>query len=777
MIQNGLIKRLVLALPIAVALVFFAWLPFKFNATIYVNNIVGEGACDTYISSSDEPFAHLYKGDAYFGSELKTLKIRDLLYNVETINISLFNVEEADILSFDISVFGITVCHLNKQGLTHPYIGEVQSAVNSEDDCLFHVEVEKPEEGITINFPGAEIIPKWIWVVYFLIIMLISAVLGMILQVIFRYYPKVELVICEASLLIATMICGCFFCGSLPYVAYTKFILNGLILFALAMFINAFIPQRIGAIAVSILACIWYVANYYVISFRGKPIMPSDLRAFKTAMEVVKGYSLIPNWKMVLGFAIAAVYNAFTVLCGKKLNKEYPVKAYRETILKRFITAVSAVILIVFSFNNPVFESVNSFAWDANLLESFHREGIVLSFAKNAINSTVKKPDAYSRELIASYLEEYGREETNAKGIQPTNIIMIMNEAFSDLREVGLSEEIDVMPYIDSLNDNILEGTLYSSVFAGGTCNTEFEALTGNTLAFLGVGAYPYTENVNEPLFSLASYFSEKTYMTDAFHPNEANNWNRNKVYPLLGFSDFLSLEDYYKNVEVSFPHSNADDMSNYEYIEKVSEENKDKKRFLFNVTMQNHSGYEHFEEVQEDETVQKYGESLGKEARVYLSLIKMSDDAVKQLIDTYKNSNEPTMIVFFGDHQPGLDKESQNSVYTNASSNLDYFKTKFFIWTNYETETVHDYELSANYLPLLVLERGNFELPPYVRMLREIYEKYPVISSQGVKDSAGNIYNSVDDVSDDPWIIKYRNIQYANLFDEIAPEWFDSAD
>ena len=104
----------------------------------------------------------------------------------------------------------------------------------------------------------------------------------------------------------------------------------------------------------------------------------------------------------------------------------------------------------------------------------------------------------------------------------------------------------------------------------------------------------------------------------------------------------------------------------------------------------------------------------------------------------------------------------------------LDLYQSKFFIWTNYETETAHDVEISANYLPWLILERGNFPLPPYVQMLQEVHEKYPVISAMGVMDAEGNVYDSVNDLPDDPLIQKYRCIQYANLFDELDPAWFE---
>ena len=113
------------------------------------------------------------------------------------------------------------------------------------------------------------------------------------------------------------------------------------------------------------------------------------------------------------------------------------------------------------------------------------------------------------------------------------------------------------------------------------------------------------------------------------------------------------------------------------------------------------------------------------------------------------------------------------SEIYTNLQSQLDLFKSKFFIWTNYESQSDHNMAISANYLPWLILERGNFPLPPYVQMLKELYEHYPVITSQGVMDSEGKLYSGVAEVLDDPLIRKYQYIQYPNLFDELDPAWF----
>ena len=130
-------------------------------------------------------------------------------------------------------------------------------------------------------------------------------------------------------------------------------------------------------------------------------------------------------------------------------------------------------------------------------------------------------------------------------------------------------------------------------------------------------------------------------------------------------------------------------------------------------------------------------------------------------------------MIIFFGDHQPALDSESASFVYSRNTSALNEYKTKFFIWTNYETLSEEDMEISANYLPWLILKQGNFEMPPYIKMLGKVHEKFPVLCAQGVIDSDGNQYSSVNDILDDPLIREYQYVQYANMFDQIDDAWF----
>ena len=762
-----------ISLPLVFVLLFFGYFPIQFDVVLNTDNIKGEGICQTYVSPADG-FAAFYKLEFYFGSELKKATLGGFHYDVDALRLVTSDVSEYDITSVDTYIRGIHLAHFDANDFIE--VGEevegTESKLTSKDGAI-HVDVFDPDVGSTISLSKA-FIPSWFWVVYFIILILLALLLASLLSFIFNRIPALKMPLFKMVCIGVTLLMGCFFCGSLSYVTYVNFLLNWLLVFAVSLLINAVTLPFLGTVLTMGFITFWYITNYYVIQFRSKPIMPADLKAAGTAAEVMGAYNFTPPWQMVLGVLVVIAYAVILVWLWtqNKLAERQPVK---KQLLQRGISAATAVTLVIIGVNTNTFKSLNSFAWDAVLMKSFHEEGMVLTYLKSAFNSGVKRPEGYSRELVGSYLEEYQTTTAvNSNAIQPTNIIMVMNEAFADLRTVGLNPSINVMPYIDSLQENTVEGSLYVSVFGGGTCNTEFEALTGNTLAFLGTGAYPYTENVTEPLFSLAKYFQKMGYMTNAFHPNNANNWNRKMVYSNLGFEDFHSIEDYKAFGDITYLHDHPADISDYQYMKTVSEENKEQPRFLFNVTMQNHSGYERWLDVEKAESVAENGNDLYVDTQVYLSLVKASDDAVNQLIESYRDSEEPTMIIFFGDHQPGLPNTAMDEVYSNVRLNLDFYKSKFFIWTNYDSPELHNAGISANYLPWLILDQGNFPKPPYFQMLEEVYGKYPIISSQGVMDIDGNIYTGVAEVMSDPLIQKYQYIQYANLFDEIDPAWFE---
>ena len=349
------------------------------------------------------------------------------------------------------------------------------------------------------------------------------------------------------------------------------------------------------------------------------------------------------------------------------------------------------------------------------------------------------------------------------EGVEAENIIVIMNEAFSDLRVVG-NQGIkgDYMPFFDSLNNNVIKGNLYVPVFASGTCNTEFEVLTGVSCAC--VPGVPYQTYINQEINALPHLLREKGFSTIAFHPYYAGNWNRNLVYPRLGFDKYRT--------EVKDPEIIrwcVSDKSDYKVLIEEYEKKDKKKLFLFNVTMQNHGGYEsEWDDFQSSVDLSEYGKY--NEAEMYLSLVKGSDKALEYLVNYFKEVPEPTLICFFGDHQPGIEPDFYEKLYGKQESGLSNnekqqkYITPFFIWANYDIEEEYIEKVSANYLSALILKTAGRDLSGYEAFLYRLYEKYPVISTSGIWDQTGNYYEELTRIEDKD-IDKYIMLQYYMLY------------
>lgn len=252
----------------------------------------------------------------------------------------------------------------------------------------------------------------------------------------------------------------------------------------------------------------------------------------------------------------------------------------------------------------------------------------------------IDKPSGYSateaQETLASYegdaSEESasdgdvsGENESSSEEKLP-NIIVIMDEAFSDLAVLGdFTVNQDYMPFVHQLQqgaDNTVTGMLNVSVCGGNTANTEFEFLTGNTMAFLPQGSVPYQQYVNGETTSLASHLQDLGYQTVATHPYNASGWERDRVYGLLGFEESIFKEGYLNATRI------RDYISDESCVDKIINlyENKQSGQplFVFNVTMQNHGGYQ---DAYDNFTPDIYVEGVNNFAlEQYLSLIEQTD-------------------------------------------------------------------------------------------------------------------------------------------------------
>lgn len=531
--------------------------------------------------------------------------------------------------------------------------------------------------------------------------------------------------------------------------------------------------MRFSGCFLCIFSIIFSLTNYFTTTFRGIPILASDLTIMGTAMNVVGNYkySLDLTRTITLLGLIAWCILLFRV---KRLRLSKDKKRISAILGSAAICFASFWIMIYTPVMTvtPMHVTVNTF----RPIKSYRKNGCVLTFMRSIQLMMIHKPDGYSANAAEEIAAPY-RSETSSGNAKTPNVIAIMDEAFADLQAVGdFRTSEDVMPFYHSLTKNTVKGFSYVSVFGGQTANTEFEFLTGLSKAFVPASATPYQLYIKSLLPGLTTHLGNQDYQGMlAFHPFRANGYNRDHVYPNLGFSDFISLKDL--DVSASDKIRNfVSDAADFQVIIDQYEQAKKKSNapfYLFNVTMQNHSGYDQdFDNLDMPISIEEKCDD--PELKRYLNLIHHSDTALKSLIEYFSKQKDPTVIVFFGDHEPGLSNEvyskilGKNVEKLSAEENMNLYKTPFLIWANYDIEEQENVNISMNYLSTLMLESTGMKLSPFNQFLLDIHKQIPVLTTNGYFGEDGSYYSLKDESS--PYyesLRKYQILQYNDLFDK----------
>ena len=525
---------------------------------------------------------------------------------------------------------------------------------------------------------------------------------------------------------------------------------------------RAVLALRIELVAVMIFGLV----NHYVMEFRSTPFVPWDILSVNTAASVAGNYDFTPSGRVIL---VSILFLAL-IFSVRFLRFQSEWKLYARMISAALVVLVLCV--FVNALQNDDFKTKHylyPFLFTPAYMTQVN--GMLVTFAMNLEYIAVDRPADYHAEDAKETLETYESSEAADHTEDLPNIIVIMDEAFSDLSVAGDFEtNEDYMPFVHSLeqgNDNTVTGYLNVSVCGGNTANTEFEFLTGNTMAFLPAGSIPYQQYIKSETPSLAEYLSRLGYETYGMHPYNASGWDRDRVYPLLGFENTRFFDDF---TDKTFLRKYVSDDSDFKNIIQTYEQKEEgHPAFIFNVTMQNHGSYtDAYNNFTPDVTV------TGADSFVleqYLSLIKRTDRALENLIDYFAGQKEKTIIVFFGDHQPAdsvaapvlaLNGKDVNSL--NSEDQRLRYQVPYVIWANYDIEEGTGEDTSANYLAARVLQTAGVPTSAYQNYLLDLEKDYPVISAVRVEKADGTETNSKEEKKG---LLQYQQLQYYSLFDE----------
>ena len=510
------------------------------------------------------------------------------------------------------------------------------------------------------------------------------------------------------------------------------------------------------------------IVNHYVLRFRGRILFPADLTAWETAANVADAFDLSLDAAICQGAVLLVAYLILVWMCVPQRKRDK---------LPRWLAGLLVLVEVGYCF---VFFKTEALPALGIYTQQWvtQANGFLLNFTVALRYSSLDKPEDYSRGQVLELMESYPTEAGDPAA-RPTNIIVVMNESFADLTIFeGLEVSEDPTPFLHSMKENTVRGWMYSPVTGGGTASVEFEYLTGFSTIFQPPHTVAYQLYAEEGMPSLAALAGSVGYDSTAFHPYKSSGWNRPIVYEDMRFDHQLYEED------VTDPYlirRYVSDQSDYETLYSITDRAEGDPAFIFNVTMQNHSSYaQGWNNLEKTITLPTEQRTADTTAEQYLSLMRASDDALRDLIAHYEQSPEPTMIVFFGDHQPPLKNAFYEQLYgkpldqRTTEEVLKQYATPFFLWTNYDIQEREDVVLSPNYLGVLTAKAAGLPLTGFMSFLSQLYEELPVITPVGIITGDGQAVKREELTEEQQeWLMAYETLNYCgivDLDDEVRP-------
>lgn len=497
--------------------------------------------------------------------------------------------------------------------------------------------------------------------------------------------------------------------------------------------------------------------SYYKMSILGEPFIPTDILLVKNINQIAKFGVTFPPLNLILIILILISILLLQYILRKKYYIKEKIQIKKE-LYRIPLFIVSTFLLYVLCISPSRFEQ---FHMKNVLNDGYYWMGGNAIFFLHLGDSYAIKPKEYTEENIRNIQEEYITNKNQIENDVKPNIIMVMNESFSNPNNIkNVNYSVNPVENIENLykNDpNCIMGNIVAPVFGGNTAVTEFEALTGLTSYFLEKQIYPHTSYIRKNMNSIVREYRNNDYTTIGIHTNTQTFYNRKSVYKYLGFEKTIFSEN------IDNPEIKGGNISDNEFANQVIKEfeNNTGNKYIFGITMQNHMPYT-------DKTYEKYDVEIESEIltddeklklKNYIQGVYDGDQMYIKLVNYLRNVEEPTILVMFGDHLPAL-----KSIYDKENyDGLDYYTTPYIIWTNYdlryENVNLSKY-LSPSNLSLNIMRLSNIEIPWYFKKYEELYRIYPAINNQLVLTSEGKILNK-EYVSNNDLVNDCRILQY----------------
>ena len=451
-----------------------------------------------------------------------------------------------------------------------------------------------------------------------------------------------------------------------------------------------FVRMIIGAVWV-----ILGIANGYILLKRVTPFNAQDLKIAGDGIALINNYC---NGFEVVVIAVGAVALLIWLISMWRRGGQYAGKIHHIAAL---IGIIVCGVLYTFVTNIAIDKRVVS-TYFGNIAFAYEDYGLPYCFSASLFNTGISEPNGYTKKAMAKIDKdgELNQTATSRSSDELPNIIVVQLESYFDVANAEFfTTSEDACPNLHNLYQNYSNGYFKVPSVGAGTANTEFEVLTGMNLRYFGPGEYPYkTYSKKHPTESAATALASLGYGTHALHDNTGNFYSRANVFNNMGFDTFTSKE--FMNVLQTTENGWAKDEILTQHIMEAMDTTK-QEDFVFTVSVQGHGNYPETQVI-ENPKIKVEGiedEALKNKWEYYVNQVYEMDQFVGDLIKAVEERNEPSVVVFYGDHLPtmGLKAEDLKSRYL--------YNTNYVIWDNIGLQK-HDKNIPAYQLMSEVLNR-----------------------------------------------------------------------
>ncbi len=517
--------------------------------------------------------------------------------------------------------------------------------------------------------------------------------------------------------------------------------------------------------------------NAAKLSILKEPLYPGDYQFLNTPEFLVQ---MVTPASVVVGVAALVLVAVVTLAASRTLGRRYPrvrradhPRGWAVLVGGRVVGVVVLALLLssALHFNDPgnpwrrLYEAQGASWQPFSQAMNYRSNGFVGGALYNLPGEPMARPADYSAGTMRAIADRYAERAAvrnvgrTAGALADVNVVLVLSEAFADLSRLeGVEPARDTMRLTRETMAGSWSGSALANQYGTGTSGMEFSALTGQSVGLFNPQVTAPYQNFMAGLSSYPSavgWFRAHGHDAVAVHPYRDTMYRRNSVYPMLGFTSFVSDGEM---AETDRPGRSRfiSDAAAFDQVEDILTDH-DEPVLVNLVTMQNHLGASDFSGDPVSVSAAGGADAVA-ELGDYARGQELSDQELHRFLDAVQASGEKTVVVFYGDHYPGL----LSSAVLEANPGLGVLETPMFIWSS-EGDQPRTLPVTgpAAFLPY-VFELVGEPLPAYYELLAEVAEQIGAVGRGTIVAPDGSEISEADLSSEQQRLLQdYRLVQY----------------